>query len=66
VVEGDIPAARVHALTQRLPTLTRGEGVLDSAFDHYRQVTGVPPERPRAAHHPLNRKEYLLKVVRRV
>jgi ribosomal protection tetracycline resistance protein len=56
----------VHALTQRLPTLTRGEGVLDSAFDHYRQVTGVPPERPRAAHHPLNRKEYLLKVVRRV
>jgi ribosomal protection tetracycline resistance protein len=66
VVAGDIPAARVHALTQRLPTLTRGEGVLDSAFDHYRKVAGTPPARPCADHHPLNRKEYLLRVLRRV
>ena len=30
VVEGDIPAARVHALQQALPALTRGEGVLET------------------------------------
>jgi ribosomal protection tetracycline resistance protein len=66
VVEGDVPAAQVHTLSQRLPTLTRGEGVLDSAFDHYREVTGAVPERSRADHNPLNRKEYLLHVVRRV
>src|SRR5712692_7579941 len=30
---GDIPAARVHLLRQQLPTLTRGEGVVECAFD---------------------------------
>jgi ribosomal protection tetracycline resistance protein len=66
VVEGDIPAERVHALSQRLPTLTRGEGVLESSFDHYQEVAGEAPSRPRSDHNPLNRKEYLLHVVRRV
>jgi ribosomal protection tetracycline resistance protein len=66
VVEGDIPAGRVHALSQRVPTLTRGEGVLENTFDHYRAVTGGFPARPRSDHNPLNRKEYLLHVVRRV
>jgi ribosomal protection tetracycline resistance protein len=66
VVEGDIPAERVHALSQRLPTLTRGEGMLESSFDHYQEVTGEVPCRPRSDHNPLNRKEYLLHVVRRV
>ena len=65
-VVGDIPAARVRALEARLPGLTGGEGVLDCAFDHYQPVTGVPPTRPRADHNPLNRREYLLHVVRRV
>ena len=66
VVTGDIPAERVHALSQRVPTLTRGEGALESTFDHYREVTGEVPARPRSDHNPLNRKEYLLHVVRRV
>ncbi|WP_046503944.1 elongation factor G [Streptomyces odonnellii] len=66
LLEGEIPAAQVHELEQRLPTLTRGEGVLESAFDHYQQVTGPLPSRPRTDHDPLNRKEYLLRVVRRV
>jgi ribosomal protection tetracycline resistance protein len=35
VLEGQIPAARVHELQRRLPSLTRGEGVLESGFDHY-------------------------------
>ena len=66
VIEGEIPASRVHQLEQQLPALTRGEGVLESAFDHYRPVRGTPPTRPRSDLNPLNRKEYLLHVVRRV
>jgi len=66
IVEGDIPAERVHALSRRLPTLTHGEGVLESTFDHYEEVTSEVPVRPRSDHNPLNRKEYLLHVVRRV
>ncbi len=66
VLHGDVPAARVHALEQQLPTLTRGEGVLESAFDHYEPVRGPVPERPRTDHNPLHRKEYLLHVQRRL
>ncbi len=65
-LQGDIPAARVHDLEQQLPTLTSGEGVLESAFSHYRPVTGAVPERPRTDHNPLVRKEYLLQVQRRL
>ncbi|MBA4863736.1 TetM/TetW/TetO/TetS family tetracycline resistance ribosomal protection protein [Streptomyces sp. PSKA54] len=65
-LEGDIPAARVHELEQLLPGLTRGEGVLECAFDRYESVRGTPPTRPRTDHNPLNRKEYLVHVVRRV
>ena len=63
-LEGDIPAARVHGLRRRLPSLTRGEGVLESAFDRYEPVTGAIPTRPRSDHNPLNRKEYLLRMAR--
>jgi ribosomal protection tetracycline resistance protein len=66
LVEGDIPAARVHELEQQLPGLTRGEGVLDCAFDRYQVVPGRAPVRPRSDHNPLNRKEYLLHVQHRV
>ncbi|WPO71485.1 MULTISPECIES: TetM/TetW/TetO/TetS family tetracycline resistance ribosomal protection protein [unclassified Streptomyces] len=64
-LEGDIPAQRVHALEQLLPGLTRGEGELESAFDHYEPVRGPAPVRERTDHDPLHRKEYLLRVVRR-
>ncbi|MFE4533559.1 GTP-binding protein [Streptomyces scopuliridis] len=66
LLEGEIPAARVHELEQRLPTLTSGEGVLEASFDHYEAVRDTIPARPRTDHNPLNRKEYLLHVVRRV
>jgi ribosomal protection tetracycline resistance protein len=57
----------VHELEQRLPGLTRGEGALETAFDHYAPVVrGTVPRRPRTDHNPLNRKEYLLNVTRRV
>ena len=45
VVEGEVPAARVHTLMTQLPGLTRGEGVLETTFDHYEQVQGEPPRR---------------------
>lgn len=67
VLEGVVPAARVHRLEQLLPGLTRGEGELESAFDHYAPVAhGTVPERARTDHNPLDRKEYLLKVTGRV
>ncbi|GAB3651239.1 GTP-binding protein [Glycomyces tarimensis] len=66
VVEGSVPAASVHAMEQRMPALTRGEGVVEFAFDRYEPVTGPVPGRPRTDHNPLDREEYLLAVVRRV
>jgi ribosomal protection tetracycline resistance protein len=65
MLEGILPAARVNELQQQLPAMTRGEGVLENAFDHYRPVRGPAPTRPRTAHNPLNRKEYLRHVQRR-
>jgi ribosomal protection tetracycline resistance protein len=65
-LEGEIPAARVHELQRQLPALTRGEGVLECAFDSYQPVPRTIPIRPRSDHNPLNRKEYLLRVARRV
>nr|WP_306463160.1 GTP-binding protein [Solihabitans fulvus] len=65
VLDGDLPAAAVHGLQRQLPALTRGEGVLDCAFDRYRPVRGAIPTRPRSDHDPLDRDEYLLRVLRR-
>jgi ribosomal protection tetracycline resistance protein len=64
-LEGDIPVARVHELRQQIPPLTRGEGAMESAFDHYQPVRGPAPTRPRTDDNPLNRKEYLQRVTRR-
>jgi ribosomal protection tetracycline resistance protein len=65
LLEGDIPAARVHQLQQQLPALTRGEAVLEYVFDHYRPMRGTQPTRARSDHNPLNRKEYMLHLMRR-
>ncbi|KXK60631.1 GTP-binding protein [Micromonospora rosaria] len=66
LVEGEIPAGRVHAVERRLPALTRGEGSFESTFARHRPVHGVPPVRARWDHDPTDRKEYLLAVARRV
>jgi ribosomal protection tetracycline resistance protein len=65
LIEGELPAARVHELQQRLPTLTRGEGVLETTFDHYRPVRGAVPARSRTDRNPLERRTYLLSFTRR-
>ncbi|WP_443053970.1 hypothetical protein [Streptomyces sp. IBSBF 2435] len=56
----------MHDLEQQLPTLTRGEGALDTVFDHCAPVRGEIPVRPRGGPDPLDRKEYLLQVRRRL
>ena len=65
-LDGFVPVARVHELELQLPGMTRGEGVLETAFDHYEPVRGPVPDRPRTDQNPLDRKEYLLHVQRRV
>lgn len=65
ILEGEIPAARVHELQQKLPSLTRGEGALEVVFDHYEPVSGEIPTRPRTDNNPLNQVEYLRKLAQR-
>lgn len=62
VLGGRIRAALVHELQAQVPHLTRGEGVLESAFDSHRPVRKTPPRRPRTDHNPLDRDEYLANV----
>jgi ribosomal protection tetracycline resistance protein len=64
-LEGEVRAARVHELQQALPALSRGEGVMEAAFDHYRPIRGPFPVRPRMGADPLDRKEYLRRLARR-
>jgi ribosomal protection tetracycline resistance protein len=59
-LEGEIRAAGVRELQRQLGGLTRGEGVLELAFDRWEPVRGPSPTRPRSDRNPLNRKEYLL------
>lgn len=61
---GEIAAARVHELRQRIPPLTRGEGILETSFHRYEPVRGPAPTRPRTDDNPLNREEYLRRVTR--
>jgi ribosomal protection tetracycline resistance protein len=53
-------------LQQQLPALTHGEGLVECEFDSYQPVRGKIPTRLRTDYNPLNRKEYLLHVMRRV
>jgi ribosomal protection tetracycline resistance protein len=47
LLEGEVAAARVHELEQQLPGLTRGEALLECAFDRYEPVRGPAASRPR-------------------
>ncbi len=66
LLSGVIPADRVHRLQMEVPTLTRGEGVLTTAFDHHELVRDAVPSRPRTDRNPLDRTEYLALVERGV
>ena len=52
VLVGEVPADAVHGVQQRIPHLTRGEGVFTSGLDHYAPTTGAPVERGRAQPDP--------------
>jgi ribosomal protection tetracycline resistance protein len=52
VLVGEVPADAVHGVQQRIPHLTRGEGVFTSGLDHYAPTTGPPVERGRARPDP--------------
>ncbi|HYK30251.1 MAG TPA: translation factor GTPase family protein [Streptosporangiaceae bacterium] len=66
VIRGEIQAGVVHDFQLQLPGLTRGEGVVETAFARYQPVRGEPPVRARTDHNPLKRKDYLLRVRRGV
>lgn len=66
ILQGDIPAGRVHELQQHVPALTSGEGVLECVFDRYEAVRGELPTRPRTDNNPLDWKEYLVRLAKRV
>jgi ribosomal protection tetracycline resistance protein len=66
VLEGEILAAKVPELRHHLPAAARGEGVLECEFACYQSAGEPIPSRPRSDNNPLNRKEYLLHVVRHV
>jgi ribosomal protection tetracycline resistance protein len=65
-LEGEIPVEQIQELQQYLPGLAHGEGVLEYAFERYAPLSGNFPTRARSDNNPLNRKEYLLAVLRRV
>jgi ribosomal protection tetracycline resistance protein len=66
VIRGEMQAGVVHDFQLQLPSLTRGEGVVETAFARYQPVRGEPPVRARTDHNPLKRKDYLLRVRRGV
>jgi ribosomal protection tetracycline resistance protein len=67
ILHGRIPAERVHEMRQMIPSLTRGEGVLEVEFGGYKSLDPEnSPSRPRSDLNPLNRKEYLLRLAGRI
>jgi ribosomal protection tetracycline resistance protein len=52
VLVGEVPADSVHGVQQRIPHLTRGEGVFTSGLDHYAPTCGPAPTRARALPDP--------------
>ncbi|GAO10354.1 putative tetracycline resistance protein [Streptomyces lydicamycinicus] len=67
LLEGTLPAGRVHELGRRIPSLTNGEGVFLSQLHGHRPVSGSFPVRPRpAGPDPLDRDEYILHAVKRL
>ena len=65
-LEGEIPAAHLNELQQQLPGVSRGEGILESAFERYEATRGAPPTRSRSDLNPLDREEYLLHITKRM
>ncbi len=60
-LEALVPARTLPALTDQLPGLTRGEGSVESVFDHHAPSRAAePPAGPRPEPDPYRRRAYLL------
>ena len=63
-VTGTLAVGRLQEFTSQLPGVTHGEGLLESALDHFAPAVGAIPRRERVGPDPLNRRGYLLQVRR--
>lgn len=63
-LDGTIATRHVRALTGKLPGLSQGEAAMVTRLDGFAPVVGPPPTRPRTDANPLNRDEYLLRVLK--
>ncbi|HEY2694668.1 MAG TPA: translation factor GTPase family protein [Pseudonocardiaceae bacterium] len=63
-LRGELPAGRVPDVQRALPGLTGGEAAFAARPSGFQPVSGPPPTRERSDSNPLNRDEYLLRVLR--
>ncbi|GAA3548763.1 TetM/TetW/TetO/TetS family tetracycline resistance ribosomal protection protein [Amycolatopsis ultiminotia] len=60
-LSGFVPAEKSGALQRALPSLTHGEGTLETSFSHYAPIHRTVPDRPRRGRNPFDREEYLVR-----
>lgn len=63
-LRGELPAARTPDVERALPGLTQGESVFAARPCGYQPISGPPPTRERRDGNPLDRDEYLLRVLK--
>ncbi|MGR9176616.1 GTP-binding protein [Rhizobium leguminosarum] len=63
-LEGTMASAMVQSVQQQLPGLTSGAGTMETCFDHYAPMAGLPRSRQRSGPDPFNGAEYLLSLHR--
>ncbi|HJP74975.1 MAG TPA: translation factor GTPase family protein [Pseudonocardiaceae bacterium] len=63
-LRGELPAARMPEVERALPGLTQGESVFAARPCGYQPISGAPPRRERRDGNPLDRDEYLLRVLK--
>ena len=60
-----LPVARVRGLQHQLPSLSMGEGILESRFGGYQPIGSDPPRRERSSPSPLDRDAWLASLAKR-
>jgi ribosomal protection tetracycline resistance protein len=63
-LRGELPAGRVPDVERALPRLTGGEAAFATRPSGFQPVSGPPPTRERSDGNPLDRDEYVLRVLR--
>lgn len=65
-LKGTLPMAVTENFKRGLHSFTEGEGILMTKPSGYKKMTNDYPTRKRVDHNPLNRKEYLMHVMRTI